>query len=280
MAEPARRGTASFRGVLPPAAPHVPVAGQDRRDRVRAGHEKRRPSLWWVLGAIAVPFIRGSSRLRVHDAHKLPASGAFVLTPNHLSNVDPLVMAVAVWGLGRAPRFLAKASLFRIPVVGALFRAVGQIPVERGGMQRAAIPLDAAKRVVEHGQCVIVYPEGSLTRDPALWPMRGKTGAARLALELGIPVIPVAQWGAQRLMPVNTTRFTPRLPRPRVDVLFGDPVDLTEWTGRSNDSKAVQAATVRIMAAITELLSQVRHEPAPAEQWDPRVHGQSETGLF
>lgn len=263
---------------LPPA--DTPLAEQMPSRDARPGQERRRPSLWWVLGGIAVPFVRGSSRLRVHDAHKLPATGAFVLTPNHLSNVDPLVVAVAVWQLGRAPRFLAKASLFGIPVIGALLRSVGQIPVERGGMHRASIPLDAAKRLVEQGQCVIVYPEGSLTRDPQLWPMRGKTGAARLAIELGIPLIPVAQWGSQRLMPVNSARFTFHLPRPRIDLIFGDPVDLGEWTGRAADTQAVQAATVRVMAAITALLAQLRERPAPQDRWDPKVHGQSETGQF
>ncbi len=263
---------------LPPVT--GPLTVQEPSGSARPGQEKRRPSLWWVLGAIAVPFVRGSSRLRVHDAHKLPATGAFVLTPNHLSNIDPLVVAVAVWRLGRAPRFLAKASLFRVPVIGALLRSVGQIPVERGGMHRAAIPLDAARRLVEHGQCVIVYPEGSLTRDPQLWPMRGKTGAARLAIELGIPLIPVAQWGSQRLMPVNTTRLTLHLRRPRIDVRFGDPVDLSEWAGRATDAQALHAATTRVMAAITELLAQVRDEPAPRERWDPRGHGQTETGVF
>ena len=144
-----------------------------------------------------------------------------------MSNIDPVVVGEAVWRLGRAPRFLAKASLFSVPAVGGLLRVLGQIPVERGGASRGAIPLSAAKRLLAEGQGVIVYPEGSLTRDPDLWPMRGKTGAARLALQLGLPVIPMAHWGAQTLMPVNTTRIRLR-PRARVQVIFGDPVDLSD----------------------------------------------------
>jgi 1-acyl-sn-glycerol-3-phosphate acyltransferase len=256
-----------------PASPAVTV----RRQRPKA--EKLRPSLWWLLAALAVPFVRGAARLRIREGQKLPAVGPFILTPNHYSNIDPLVIAVAVWRLGRAPRFLAKASLFRVPVLGALLRAVGQIPVERGGVQRASIPLGAARRVVEEGHCVIVYPEGSLSRDPHQWPMRGKTGAARLALDLGIPVIPVAHWGTQDLMPTysNRLRF---FPRASIEVLFGDPVDLTEWAGRATDPAALLHATERIMTAVTALVEELRGQPAPAERWDPARHGQAETGRF
>lgn len=241
--------------------------------------ERARPSLWWVLAALVVPFVGAVARIRVLHPEKLPARGPFILTPNHHSNIDPLVVAVTVWRLGREPRFMAKASLFRIPVVGTLLRSVGQIPVERGGMQRGAIPIGAAKRIVAEGHCVVVYPEGSLTRDPGIWPMRGKTGAARLALDLGIPVIPVAHWGTQDLMPIYSKklRFPPRA---RIDLLFGDPVDLTAWTGRATDPAALQAATGAIMTAITRLLEELRGEQAPADRWDPAKHGQAETGRF
>jgi len=240
--------------------------------------EKRRPSVFWLLATPVVPFIRSIATLRIRDGEKLPASGPFILTPNHHSNIDPIIIGMAVWRLGRAPRFLAKASLFWIPVVGAALRSAGQIPVERGGASRGAIPISAAKRLIEEGQGVIVYPEGSLTRDPRLWPMRGKTGAARLALQLGLPVIPVAHWGTQTLMPVNTTKLRFR-PRAHIEVLFGDPVDLSDL-GRVADRAALQTATDRIMAAVTALVEELRGETAPAERWDPAKHGQTETGLF
>lgn len=239
--------------------------------------EKRRPSLWWVLGALVIPPMRAVSRITIEHPERLPATGGFILAPNHLSNIDPVIVAMAVWRLGRAPRFLAKASLFRVPVAGALLKAVGQIPVERSGIGGAGVPLGAARRLVERGQGVVVYPEGSLTRDPALWPMRGKSGAARLALQLGLPVVPAAQWGSQDLMPVNTTRFRLRPRRARITVRFGDPVDLADLT---NDRAGIQTATDRIMAAVTALLEQVRGERAPAERWNPAAHGQTETGTF
>jgi 1-acyl-sn-glycerol-3-phosphate acyltransferase len=240
--------------------------------------EKRRPSVWWLIAGPVAPVVRVMARTRIHDGEKLPSSGPYILTPNHMSNIDPVVVGEAVWRLGRAPRFMAKSSLFGIPVVGALLRALGQIPVERGGAARGAIPLSAAKRLIAEGQGVIVYPEGSLTRDPDLWPMRGKTGAARLALQLGLPVIPVAHWGAQGLMPVNTTKLRLR-PRAHIEIAFGDPVDLSDL-GRVADKASMQAATDRIMASITALLEGLRGETAPAERWDPAKHGQTETGTF
>ena len=244
----------------------------------RPGAERRRPSLFWPIAGTIVPAVDLVATVRIHDGEKLPASGPFILAPNHMSNIDPVIVGMSLWKLRRAPRFLAKSSLFRIPVVGALLRGLGQIPVERGGATRGSIPLSAAKRLIERGQGVVVYPEGSLTRDPDLWPMRGKTGAARLALELGLPVIPLAHWGAQSLMPVNTTRLRLR-PRPQVDVRFGDPVDLSDLGG-AVDRRSLATATDRIMAAITALLEQQRGERAPAERWDPAQHGQSEIGRF
>lgn len=252
----------------------VSVRARSRRPKA----EKRRPSVWWLLAGPAAPIARALARTRIVDGHKLPTSGAYLLTPNHMTNIDPVVVGEAVWRLGRAPRFLAKASLFTVPALGGMLRALGQIPVERGGASRGAIPMSAAKRLLAEGQGVIVYPEGSLTRDPDLWPMRGKTGAARLALQLGIPVIPVAHWGTQVLMPVNTTKLRLR-PRAHVRLVFGDPVDLSDL-GRVADKAALATATDRIMAAITALLEQLRDETAPTERWDPAQHGQSEIGTF
>jgi 1-acyl-sn-glycerol-3-phosphate acyltransferase len=249
-----------------------------RTKPMRPKAEKRRPSVWWLLAGPAAPIARRLARTRIFHGEKLPAVGPYILAPNHMTNIDPVVVGEAVWRLGRAPRFLAKASLFGVPVVGGMLRALGQIPVERGGASRGAIPLSAAKRVIAEGQGVIVYPEGSLTRDPDLWPMRGKTGAARLALQLGLPVIPVAHWGSQVLMPVNSTKLRLR-PRAHVRLVFGDPVDLSDL-GRVADRAAMQAATDRIMAAITALLEELRGETAPAERWDPAKHGQTETGTF
>lgn len=241
--------------------------------------ERSRPSVFWVLAPAVVPLMNVAVKIRIRDGRKLPRTGAFVLAPNHYSEIDPVIMGMAVWKLGRAPRFLAKASLFKIPVVGALLRASGQVPVERGGSVRGSEPLKSAKELVEKGQSVIIYPEGSLTRDPELWPMRGKTGAVRMALEHDLPVIPAAHWGTQHVM----ARYSKKIsffPRKNIDVIIGDPVDLSAFRGRSLDSATLNEATAVVMAAITVLVEQLRGETAPAKRWNPAEHNQKGTGRF
>jgi 1-acyl-sn-glycerol-3-phosphate acyltransferase len=231
--------------------------------------------VWRLLAAIIIPALLFLARYRMRGLERLPATGAFILAPNHYSDFDPLVSAYAVWRSGRVPRYLAKASLFRVPVLGAAMRATGQIPVERAG--GGVDPLVAAKRLVDDELAVIIYPEGTLTRDPELWPMRGKFGAARLALQSGVPVIPAATWGAQRVLPRWGKRIS-LFPRKDIEVLVGDPVDLSRWAGKHADPKALAAATEAIMASITALTERLRDETAPAKRWDPAEHGQSEFG--
>jgi 1-acyl-sn-glycerol-3-phosphate acyltransferase len=246
---------------------------------MRRKPEKTTPSVFWPLAAVLVPFLRATTRITVVDEDKVPQSGAFVLAPNHYSEIDPVIMAYALWRLGRAPRFLTKASLFKVPVVGAALRATGQIPVERGGAARGSVPLEAAEKLVREGRGVIVYPEGSLTRDPDLWPMRGKSGAVRLALEHGIPLIPAAHWGTQNLLP----RYGKKLklvPRAHITVKFGDPVDLSRFRDKPFEASVLIEATDVVMAAVTSLLEELRGETAPIERWDPKKQGQTETGRF
>ncbi len=240
----------------------------------------RRPEMtptWRVFSVPAFPIVSTWMKLRIRDGEKLPHAGAFILAPNHYSDFDPIVMGLAMWRLGRVPRFLAKASLFRIPVFGRLvMRGLGHVPVERGA-SRTSDPLAGAGDLIARGQGVIMYPEGTLTRDPDLWPMRGKTGAVRAALAHGIPIVPAAHWGVQHIMP----RWSKRLrlfPRKPVDVIIGDPLDLSPWEGRPVDARVAAEATAALMAAITALVEQLRGEAAPVERWDPAAHGQSEHG--
>jgi 1-acyl-sn-glycerol-3-phosphate acyltransferase len=247
--------------------------------RLRATAEKSRPSIFWLLAALAVPLMNLATRYRIEDGEKMPRSGAFVLAPNHYSEIDPVVMGHVVWRLGRAPRFLAKAGLFKNPVLGSLLRRSGQIPVERAGSVRGSEPLRAAHELVEKGRLVIVYPEGSLTRDPDLWPMRGKTGAVRIALEQGIPVVPAAHWGTQQLMGRYSKKIS-LFPRKTIRIKFGDPVDLSAFRGRPLDSGTLTEATSVVMDAITALLEDLRGEKAPEQRWDPKINNQKETGRF
>lgn len=250
--------------------------------RSRWSAEKRRPSFFWILACLVLPLWSLMVRHRFTPQSKLPQTGPFILAPNHYSEIDPLVMGVVSWHLGRLPRFMAKASLFRVPVLGWFLRMSGQIPVERPGATSAETqknPMDAASELIRREAGVIIYPEGSLTRDPDLWPMRGKTGAVRLALESGIPLYPVAHWGTQHLMPRYGKKIHP-FPRKEIRVSIGEPLDLSEFADRPIDQKTVTEATDVLMAKISELLAGLRGEDAPAERWNPSKQGQSETGRF
>lgn len=241
--------------------------------------ETSRPSVFWPLAAIVVPIVALLARIEVRGKEKLPQKGAFVLAPNHYSEFDPLIVAVAVWRLGRLPRFMAKESLFRVPVLGWVLRKTGMVPVARATSAAGATQTIAqSKTLVEHGRGVIVYPEGTLTRDPDLWPMRGKSGAVRLALAGGLPVIPMAQWGTQKIMGRYQKGLSLWPLRKRVQVLIGDPVDLSDLQHRAGETTAITEATARVMNAITALLEQLRDEKAPAVRWNPSDHGQKETG--
>jgi 1-acyl-sn-glycerol-3-phosphate acyltransferase len=242
--------------------------------------KSERSFIWYLLAALALPLMNVLGRYEILDRHKLPQRGAFVLAPNHYSEIDPIVMGAAVWYSGRVPRFMAKASLFKVPVLKSLLKASGQIPVERAGAVRGSDPIQAARRLAEQESAVIVYPEGSLTRDPEMWPMRGKTGAVRTALEAGIPLIPAAHWGTQKIMPRYAKRISFWPPRKRVVIKFGDPVDLSQFEGRPLDAQTLNAATDVLMDAITALLEDLRNEKAPAQRWDPTKNNQKETGRF
>lgn len=227
---------------------------------------------------VFVPFLSALSRRDWRGGQHLPAAGGVVAVSTHASNLDPLTFAHFVHGNGRVMRFLAKASLFRVPGFGALLRSARQIPVHRGG-DDAALAYSAAVAAVTAGQLVAVFPEGTLTRDPDLWPMRGKTGAARIALATGAPVVPIGQWGAHEILP----RYSRRLrlwPRRTVHVQAGPPVDLDDLRGREVDADLLREATDRIMAALVAIVADLRDQSPPDTLFDPRSAGLPETGRF
>jgi 1-acyl-sn-glycerol-3-phosphate acyltransferase len=206
---------------------------------------------------------RGADQIRVH-------SGGLILAVNHLSWIDPVTLGHYVFSAARrTPRYLAKAELFRLPVIGRVIRGCGQIPVYRA-TRDAAAALREAVIGVERGECLVIYPEGTCTRDPQQWPMVAKTGVARLALTTGAPVIPVAQWGPQRLLPYGTKRFR-IFPPTRVQIAAGPPVDLSAFEGKELTSDVLRAATDVIMGDVTRLLADLRGEEPPAKPYDPRA---------
>ena len=243
--------------------------------RVRSG---KKLGFWYVLaiGLLRPGMLgltkrdwRGTEHLR---AEILPdgSQAPIVVCPNHISWFDPLESAHFLYDNGRPPRFLGKEAVFHIPVAGRIITGAGQIPVYRETADAAA-SVAAAIAAIEQGECVVVYPEGTITRDPDLWPMTGKTGAARIALTTGAPVIPVAQWGAQEVIGPYRKEFR-LLPRKVMRVTAGPPVDLDDLRGHVLDAATLREATERIMSAITALLEDIRGEAAPAERFDLRAH--------
>jgi 1-acyl-sn-glycerol-3-phosphate acyltransferase len=243
--------------------------------KVRHLQEGRRGWAWGIAVPIVKPILLATTKRRWIDGEKIPAEGGFLLVINHISEVDPFIVAHIVWDHGRVPRYLAKAGLFKNKLLGFFLRAAGQIPVYRAS-KNAVGAYDAAVAAVRAGQCVVVYPEGTITRDPDLWPMVGKSGAARIALATGAPVVPIGQWGAQQLLAPYAKR--PDLfPRKLITMKVGDPVDLSELVGDQSGA-AVTEATKRIMAALTDLVADVRGETAPVERFNPRTAGVKEFG--
>jgi 1-acyl-sn-glycerol-3-phosphate acyltransferase len=236
----------------------------------------------FILGAIAailIPIVRLMFKVQAKGLEKLPKSGAYVLVSNHVTNVDALAVAYFVYvNLKRAPHFLAKGSLFKVPLVGPLLRAAGQIPVYRGG-QRNDEPLRAAHAFLKAGHMISIFPEGTLTRQPDLWPMRGKTGAVRLALETNVPVYPMAHWGSEQILANYGSKFKPGFWK-SVNVIVGDEIDLTKFRKGKLTPSQVHEATDLVMAEITSLVEQLRGEKAPGDLWDPAAHGQKEHGNF
>ncbi|MEO7263014.1 MAG: lysophospholipid acyltransferase family protein [Jatrophihabitantaceae bacterium] len=214
---------------------------------------------------LVYPTISLLFRRRWAGLDRIPATGPAIVAVNHISYADPLIFARFIWDAGRVPRYLAKESLFRLPfLLGRIVTGAGQIPVHRETAD-AAQALQGAVEALGRGEVVLIYPEGTVTRDPDFWPMQAKTGVARLALLApGVPVVPVGQWGAQDFLDVYSRRFRP-WPRKRVTIRAGAPVDLSDFAGSAPDSAVLHRMTDQIMAAVRDLVAEIRNEPPPAE---------------
>lgn len=223
---------------------------------------------WRIIAGLVLPLFGAMVKLRIRPGAALPVEGPFILSPNHYSEIDPIVMGVVVWKLRRTPRFLAKSSLFRVSALGWLMRFTGQIPVERESGAKLGEPLKAAALLAQRGQGVIVYPEGTLTKDPDLWPMKGKSGAVRMALEQGIPLYPAAHWGTQNWMGHYAKKIRV-FPRTTIDAVVGPPLDLTAYAGVPVTRELVDRATEELMGQVASLLAGLRNEAKPATLFDP-----------
>jgi 1-acyl-sn-glycerol-3-phosphate acyltransferase len=238
---------------------------------VARAREKGGP--WVALAAVVFyPLTWLLARRRMEGLENVPADGPALLVCNHVSYLDPVYTAVFVHRARRVPRFLAKASLWGVPVLGRVLRGSRQIPVSRGSAEAGA-SLEAARASFDDGGVVVIYPEGTITRDEAGWPMAARSGAARLALKnADVPVVPVVHWGTLSVYDHYRRRFRPSW-RTTITVRAGAPIPLDDLRDRvaraepgqerSAEVSALREATDRMMSAVRELLVDVRGEPAP-----------------
>ncbi len=207
-------------------------------------------------------------RIRWHHLERMipPSDGGVIIVLNHISHIDTVLMARMVWQSGRVPRFMIKAGLFDKPLLGRIVSGAGQIPVHRGTTD-AAKSLREAVSALERGEAVVIYPEGTTTKDPAAWPMVSKTGVARLVLlSPDTPVIPVGQWGAQKRRGLSLERF---FKRRTAEASVGHPLDLSRFRGAEPTSETLHEITDTIMSAVRTEVAGLRGEAAPSEFFKP-----------
>jgi 1-acyl-sn-glycerol-3-phosphate acyltransferase len=228
----------------------------------RPGHGEKLGLMWWFVMSVLYTPASLLIRIRYRNLAKLPQHGGAIVVTNHVSHVDPLLVAKAVIDGARRPRFLAKDSIFDVPVVGWAMHGMGHIPVKRGTTD-ARQSFDSAVAALNKGGMILLHPEGTVTRDPDGWPMAAKTGAARLALLApDVPVIPIAQWGVQQQIDLYAKKVK-LFPRPRHTISVGDPIDLSAFRGRAADAATLREVTDVIMRRLRADVAELRGVPVP-----------------
>jgi len=214
------------------------------------------PGMTRALEAVLRPPLALITKRDYRGLENLPKEGGFIFAANHNSHVDPILLARFVLDAGYVPRYLAKDGLFTHKFTGPILRGADQIPVARfsGSASDALGPTEDALRA---GKPVIIYPEGTITRDPEAWPMSGRTGAVRAALSAGVPLIPICQSGAQEILWPYTKK--PHLfPRHTHHVWVGPPMDLSMYEGKPLTEELLHDATDRLMDILTDMMSEMR----------------------
>lgn len=235
----------------------------------------------WFAATFFYPVCRVLARRDNRGTERVPRQGGVLLVMNHVSHIDPVYDSVFVHKLRRIPHFLAKESLFRPPLVGTVMRGTGQIPVYRGSAD-AKDSLRDANAALREGKLVVIYPEGTITKQPEGWPMYARTGVARLALENDVPVIPVARWGTRAILDGYHRKFRP-FPRHDVITVVGEPVDLSGYRAKPVSSQVLREVTDLLMASVTAMVAEIRGETPPVEVFRPAARNaeptaQPETG--
>jgi 1-acyl-sn-glycerol-3-phosphate acyltransferase len=220
-------------------------------------------STYLLAKGIVKPFFHSWFRWNIEGIENIPRSGPALLAVNHISYLDPLAAAYVVDKAKRVPRFLGKSELFADKRIAWILKGAKQIEVKRG-TPTAPMALDNAIAALRKGEIVVVFPEGTITDDPDLKPMPAKTGAARLALASGVPLIPCALWGTQNIWPKGYAKnWWP----PRQDVLarIGEPMEVSGDPGSTDDWRTVSD---RLTEAIEALVASLR--PAVPDRRRPK----------
>ncbi|OKL47413.1 hypothetical protein BSR29_02690 [Boudabousia liubingyangii] len=226
-----------------------------------------------IAGAILGPVYRLVTRAQFEGYENLPKKGGYLVVSNHSASFDAVTMVFFFLKGHKGIRFAAKHTLFSAPILGPILKAMGHVPVYRQ-TKRAANIISQCSDAINHGAIIGIYPEGTTTREAQYWPMTAKTGAAKIALNTGCPIIPVIAWGNQQFLPRYS--LIPRFwRRPRIQVKALPPLNyedlLSAYT--SGDDQAPRALSDRIMAVITEELATMRGEEAPERPYDMRIDG-------
>jgi 1-acyl-sn-glycerol-3-phosphate acyltransferase len=214
-----------------------------------------------VISRLQVARVRG----RRDVVRRLPDGGVIVVS-NHTSYADGVLLLLVCRRLGRSARLLATAGVFRAPLVGRVVRTLGFIPVNRGASD-AADALGPAAEALAAGEVVAIFPEGRLTRDPDHWPERAKTGAVRLALRTGAPIVPVAMDGAHRVVgrrKLVSSLIKNVVLRPKVHTAVGEPIDVTAMLVGADTPDEIRRLTDEVMSRLIDLVEGLRGEESPA----------------
>ena len=217
----------------------------------------------WIRFAVVIlyPLDALLFRMRWRNLDRMPppSAGGVIIAINHISHIDTIVMARCVWQSGRIPRFMIKSTLFSKPLLGPIFRGAKQIPVSRGTAD-APQALNEAVAALAAGEAIVIYPEGTITRDPDWWPMQSKTGIARLILQSpDTPVVPIGQWGAQ----LAKLRLRRVVQHPLVEASVGEPLDMSKYRDAEANTANLREITDVVMSAVRDEVAIVRGEPAP-----------------
>lgn len=212
--------------------------------------------------AILKPWLGSWFHWTIEGVENIPRNGPALVAFNHIAYLDPLAAAYVIDKAKRIPRFLAKHELFDDKKIAWILRGAGQIPVKRGTAD-APMALDAAFEALNQGEIIVIFPEGTITNDPDLHPMEGKTGIARLAIESGVPIVPAALWGTANIWPKGYAKRW----RPGQDICvrIGDPIDIGT---RSDTPEEWRRVAGSIMDEISLLLASIR--PAVPDRRRPK----------